>query len=387
MAWESMMRLNDCHNFSDFRRMARQRLPGPIFDYIDGGADDEVTYRRNAESFDTCDLVPNVLRGVSEIDMSVTVMGQKLAMPFYCSPTALQRLFHHQGERAVAKAAAKYGTMFGVSSLGTISLEEARGISASPQVYQFYFHRDRGLNRAMMQRAKQVGVEVMMLTVDSITGGNRERDKRTGFAIPFKLNLAGMAQFALKPAWAINYFTHEGFKLPQLDEHVDMGGGTMSISRYFTEMLDPSMTWDDVADMVRQWSGPFCLKGIMSVEDAKRAVEIGCSGIVLSNHGGRQLDGSRAAFDQLAEIVDAVGDRIDVIMDGGVQRGTHVLKALSLGAKAVGIGRYYLFPLAAAGQPGVERALEQMRVEIERGMKLMGCSSIGQLSRENLRFR
>ncbi|PBB24965.1 alpha-hydroxy-acid oxidizing enzyme [Mesorhizobium sp. WSM4308] len=382
-----MMRLRDCHNFSDFRRMAQRRLPGPIFDYIDGAADDEVTYRRNTESFETCDLVPNVLRGVSEIDMSVTVMGQKLAMPFYCSPTALQRLFHHQGERAVAKAAAKYGTMFGVSSLGTVSLEEARGISASPQVYQFYFHRDRGLNRAMMQRAKQVGVEVMMLTVDSITGGNRERDKRTGFAIPFKLNLAGMAEFALKPAWAINYFTHEGFKLPQLDEHVDMGGGTMSISRYFTEMLDPSMTWDDVAEMVRQWSGPFCLKGVMSVEDAKRAVEIGCSGIVLSNHGGRQLDGSRAAFDQLAEIVDAVGDRIDVIMDGGVERGTHVLKALSLGAKAVGIGRYYLFPLAAAGQLGVERALEQMRVEIERGMKLMGCSSIGQLSRENLRFR
>ncbi|ESY64211.1 lactate dehydrogenase [Mesorhizobium sp. LNHC232B00] len=382
-----MMRLSDCHNFSDFRRMAQRRLPGPIFNYIDGAADDEVTYRRNTASFESCDLVPSVLRGVSEIDMSVTVMGQKLAMPFYCSPTALQRLFHHQGERAVAKAAAKYGTMFGVSTLGTVSLEEVRRISSSPQIYQFYFHRDRGLNRAMMQRAKQVGVEVMMLTVDSITGGNRERDKRTGFAIPFKLNLAGMAQFALKPAWAINYFTHEGFKLPQLDEHVDMGGGTMSISRYFTEMLDPSMTWDDVAEMVRQWSGPFCLKGIMSVEDARRAVDIGCSGIVLSNHGGRQLDGSRAAFDQLAEVVDAVGDKIDVIMDGGVQRGTHVLKALSLGAKAVGIGRYYMFPLAAAGQPGVERALEQMRVEVERGMKLMGCSSIGQLSRSNLRFR
>lgn len=382
-----MMRLSDCHNFCDFRRMAQRKLPGPIFNYIDGAADDEVTYRRNTASFESCDLVPNVLRGVSEIDMSVTVMGQKLAMPFYCSPTALQRLFHHQGERAVAKAAAKYGTMFGVSTLGTVSLEEVRRISSSPQIYQFYFHRDRGLNRAMMQRAKQVGVEVMMLTVDSITGGNRERDKRTGFVIPFKLNFSGMAQFALKPAWAINYFTHEGFKLPQLDEHVDMGGGTMSISRYFTEMLDPSMTWNDVAEMVRQWSGPFCLKGIMSVEDARRAVDIGCSGIVLSNHGGRQLDGSRAAFDQLAEVVDAVGDKIDVIMDGGVQRGTHVLKALSLGAKAVGIGRYYMFPLAAAGQPGVERALEQMRVEVERGMKLMGCSSIGQLSRSNLRFR
>jgi L-lactate dehydrogenase (cytochrome) len=372
-----MMRLGDCHNFSDFRRMAERRLPGPIFNYIDGAADDEVTYRRNTESFESCDLVPNVLRGVSEVDMSVTVMGQKLAMPVYCSPTALQRLFHHQGERAVARASAKYGTMFGVSSLGTVSLEEARKISSAPQVYQFYFHRDRGLNRAMMQRAREVGVEVMMLTVDSITGGNRERDKRTGFAIPFKLNLAGMLQFALKPAWAINYFTHEGFKLPQLDEHVDMGGGTMSISRYFTEMLDPSMTWDDVAEMVRLWPGPFCLKGIMSVEDARRAVEIGCSGIVLSNHGGRQLDGSRSAFDQLAEIVDAVGDRIDVIMDGGVQRGTHVLKALSLGAKAVGVGRYYLFPLAAAGQPGVERALEQMRVEIERVLRPNSGSRTG----------
>ena len=238
-----------------------------------------------------------------------------------------------------------------------------------------------------MQRAKAAGVEVMMLTVDSITGGNCERDLRTGFSIPFKLTLGGMVQFAMKPMWGLNYVTHERFKLPQLDDHVDMSGGAMSIGRYFTEMLDPSMTWDDVADMVKQWDGQFCLKGIMSVDDAKRAVAIGCAGIILSNHGGRQLDGSRAAFDQLAEIVDAVGDRIDVMMDGGVQRGSHVLKALSLGAKAVGGGRFYLYPLAAAGQPGVERALGLMRSEIERGMKLMGCTNVAQLSRSNLRFR
>ncbi|KXF78556.1 alpha-hydroxy-acid oxidizing enzyme [Paramesorhizobium deserti] len=381
------MRLRDCHNFHDFRRMARQRLPGPIFNYIDGGADDEVTYRRNTASFDSCDLIPNVLRGVSDVDMSVTVMGQKLAMPVYCSPTALQRLFHHQGERAVAAAAAKFGTMFGVSSLGTVSLEEARKISSSPQVYQFYFHKDRGLNREMMARAKEAGIEVMMLTVDSITGGNRERDKRTGFAIPFKLNLAGVTQFAVKPGWALNYLTHERFRLPQLDSHVDMGSGVMSISRYFTEMLEPSLSWDDVAEMVEHWGGQFCLKGVMSVEDARHAAEIGCTGIVLSNHGGRQLDGSCTGFDQLAAVVDAVGDRIDVMMDGGVQRGTHVLKALSLGAKAVGLGRYYLFPLAAAGQAGVERAMELMRIEIERDMKLMGCSSVEQLTRQNLRFR
>ena len=381
------MRLQECHNFQDFRTLAKRRVPRPIFDYIDGAADDETTCRQNTASFERCDLVPNVLRGVETVDMSVTVLGQTLAMPVYCSPTALQRLFHHQGERAVAAAAAKFGTLFGVSSLGTVSLEELRKAHDTPQVYQFYFHKDRGLNRAMMQRAKEVGVNVMMLTVDSITGGNRERDLRTGFSIPFRLSLSGMIQFALKPMWVINYVVHERFKLPQLDEHVDMSGGPMSISRYFTEMLDPSMKWDDVAEMVRLWEGQFCLKGVMSIDDAKRAIDIGCTGIVLSNHGGRQLDGSRAAFDQLAEIVDAVGDRIDVIMDGGIQRGTHVLKALSLGAKAVGLGRYYLFPLAAAGQPGVERALGQMRMEIERDMKLMGCRSIEELSRKNLRFR
>ena len=196
-----------------------------------------------------------------------------------------------------------------------------------------------------------------------------------------------MFQFAIKPTWGFNYVTHDNFKLPQLNEHVDMSGGAVSIGKYFTEMLDPSMNWDDVAEMVRVWNGQFCLKGVMSVADAKRAAEIGCTGIIVSNHGGRQLDGSRASFDQLAEIVDAVGDRIDVMMDGGIQRGTHVLKALSLGAKAVGVGRFYLFPLAAAGQAGVERALGLMCAEIERGMRLMGCASIGQLTRGNLRFR
>jgi L-lactate dehydrogenase (cytochrome) len=381
------MRLAQCSNYYDFRELARRRLPGPIFNYIDGAADDETTYRRNTRAFEDCDLVPSVLTGVAQVDLSVTVMGQKLAMPFYCSPTALQRLFHYEGERAVARAVNKYGTMFGVSSLGTVSLEEIASNFSFPQTYQFYFHKDRGLNKAMMDRAKTAGVKIMMLTVDSITGGNRERDLRTGFSIPFRLTLAGMLQFAIKPIWALKYFTHERFRLPQLDEHVDMGGGTTSIGDYFTNMLDPSMSWADVAEMVKLWNGKFCLKGIMSVDDARKAVDIGCAGIVVSNHGGRQLDGSRSSFDQLAEIVDAVGDRIDVLVDGGVRRGTHVLKALSVGAKAVGVGRYYLFALAAAGEAGVERALQLMRLELERDMRLMGCTSVGQLSRRNLRFR
>ncbi|MEO1688007.1 MAG: alpha-hydroxy acid oxidase, partial [Pseudomonadota bacterium] len=218
------MGLAQCHNFHDFRRFARRRLPAPIFNYIDGAADDEVTHRRNTAAYEACDLVPNILRGVTDVDMSVTVMGQTLDMPVYCSPTALQRLFHHDGERAVAAAAAKFGTMFGISSLGTVSLEEVRKAYDTPQCYQFYFHKDRGLNTAMLTRAKEAGVDVLMLTVDSITGGNRERDLRTGFSIPFRLTLGGMAQFAVKPAWGLNYVTHEPFKLPQLDEHVDMGG-------------------------------------------------------------------------------------------------------------------------------------------------------------------
>lgn len=380
------MGLAQCHNIHDFRRLARRRLPGPIFDYIDGGADDEVTYRRNTEAIERAELIPNVLRGADKVDLTTKVLGQTLDMPAYCSPTALQRLFHHEGERAVAAAAEKYGTMFGCSSLGTTSLEELKQKHKNPQIYQFYFHKDRGLNRAMLDRAKEAGVEIMMLTVDTAVGGNRERDKRTGFSIPFRLNLQGMAQFVLKPRWGIDYVTHERFRLPQLEEHVDMGNGALSIGQYFTDMLEPSLSWDDAAELVERWGGQFALKGVMSVEDAKRAADMGCTGVVLSNHGGRQLCGQRAPFDQLGDVVDAVGDRIDVIMDSGVQRGTHVVKALAMGAKAVGLGRYYLYPLAAAGRPGVERALGLMREEIERAMKLMGVSNVAELRRESVRL-
>ena len=381
------MRLSQCHNFHDFRKLAKQRLPGPVFNYIDGGADDEITLRRNSAAFSDCDLIPRVLAGVESVDTGVEVLGQKLKVPFYCSPTALQRLFHHQGEHAVAAAAEKYGTMFGVSSLGTVSMAEIAKTYDTPQVYQFYFHKDRGLNKAMMESAKNAGIQVMMLTVDTITGGNRERDLRTGFSIPMRLNLAGLWQFVSKPMWGINYVTHEKFSLPQLQEHIDFSGSASSIGSYLTEMLDQSMDWDDVAQMVEFWGGQFCLKGVMSAEDARRAVDIGCTGIVVSNHGGRQLDGSRSPFDHLTEIVDAVGDQIDVLFDSGVQRGTHVLKALAIGAKAVGLGRGYLYPLAAAGQAGVERALGLMRDEIERDMKLMGVTQISQLNSDHLRFR
>ena len=382
------MNLGQCHNFSDFRTLAKKRLPGPIFHYIDGAADDEVTYKRNSQSFNDVDLVPNVLAGVEKVDMSTKIMGQELSMPFYCAPTALQRLFHHEGERAVAQAASSSGTMFGVSSLATVTVEDIAKISTGPKMFQFYFHKDRGLNDALLERAKAANFNVLALTVDTITGGNRERDLRTGFTSPPKLTLESILSFASHPMWAWNFFTKEKFDMPHLSGHVTAGTNlAVSVGDYFSTMLDQSMNWSDAEKLCQQWNGQFALKGIMSVEDAKRAVDIGCTGIMVSNHGGRQLDGSRAPFDQLAEICDAVGDQIDVVCEGGIQRGTHILKALSVGAKCCSIGRYYLYALAAAGQAGVERALNQLAVEVERDMKLMGATKVDQLSRSNIRCR
>ena len=382
------MKLSNCHNFQDFRELARRRLPSPIFHYIDGAADDEITHRRNTLAYDDVDLVPSVLAGVENVDLSTTIFGRKIELPLYCAPTALQRLFHHEGERAVAKAAQKYRTMFGVSSLGTVSVEEIGTMIDTPKMFQFYFHKDRGLNNSMIERAKAAKFDVLALTVDTITGGNRERDLRTGFTSPPKLTLSSLFSFASKPMWTINYLTKPKFELPQLQDYVGEGTNiAISIGEYFSTMLDQSVNWNDAEKLCSQWNGHFALKGIMSVEDAKKAVDIGCTGIMVSNHGGRQLDGARAPFDQLAEIVDAVGDKIDVICEGGIQRGTHILKALSLGAKACSGGRLYLYALAAAGQAGVEKALDLYRAELERDMKLMGCTSISQLSRDNLRFR
>jgi L-lactate dehydrogenase (cytochrome) len=380
--------IENCHNIKDFRKLAKKRLPSPIFHYIDGAADDEVTYRRNTEAYEQCDLIPNVLAGVENIDMSTTVMGQKLDMPLYFAPTALQRLFHHDGERAVGKAAEKFGTMFGISSLGTVSIEEIAKTISTPKLFQLYVHKDKGLTRNMIDRCKEANFDAMALTVDTIVGGNRERDLYTGFTSPPKLTLKSLFSFAMHPGWAFNHFTHSKFELSQLKDWVQEGTKlSLSISDYFTKMIDQSMDWKAAEEINKYWGKPFALKGIMSVEDAKKAVDIGATAIMISNHGGRQLDGSRSPFDQLAEIVDAVGDKIDVICEGGITRGTHVLKALSLGAKACSGGRMYLYALAAGGQKGVEKAMGNLHDEIERDMKLMGVTNIDQLSRKNIKFR
>jgi len=382
------MNISDCHNVNDFRALAKKRLPFPIFDYIDGAADDEVTRRRNTEAYERCDLVPNVLAGVENIDMSTTVMGQKLAMPLFLSPTALQRLFHWQGERAVARAAEKFGTFFGISSLATVSIEEIGASISTPKMFQLYVHKDKALNRSMVERCKAAKFDALTLTVDTIVGGNRERCLRSGFTSPPRITPTSFWSYAAKPAWGLNYMFREKFELSNLKDHVSEGTSVPnSVADYFTNMLDQSLDWAMAEEIARDWGGEFCLKGIMSVADARRAVDIGATAIMVSNHGGRQLDGSRAPFDQLAEICDAVGDKLDVICDGGITRGSHVLKALSVGAKACSGGRLYLYALAAAGQTGVERILSLLQNEIERDMKLMGVTAVDELNRDNLRFR
>ncbi len=382
-----MSNLSKCNNINDFRKLAKSKLPFPIFHYIDGGADDETTLKRNTKSFENCDLVPNVLRGVEDIDLSIKLFGKKIDLPFFLSPTALQRLFHYEGEMAVGQAAEAFNTFFGISSLSTVSASEISKLKG-PKIFQLYYHKDKELTKNMIDECKEKKFDALALTVDTITGGNRERDLKTGFTSPPKFTLKSILSYATSPSWTLNYLLRKKFDLPFLSDYV--GEGTkfaVSVSDYFSTMLDQSMSWKNAEEIRKYWNGPFCLKGIMSVEDAKKAVKIGASAIMVSNHGGRQLDGSRSPFDQLKEILDAVGGKIEVICDGGIRRGTHILKALSLGANACSGGRLYLYALAAAGREGVEKTLENLRNELIRNMKLLGCKKISELNSDNIRFR
>lgn len=375
-----MLRLKNCYRTSEFRKLAKQRLPSPIFHYIDGGSDDEVTLARNTAAFDTVDLVPNVLAGIAEVDMSVSVLGQTLDMPLLFAPTAMQRLFHHDGEFAIADASAKYGTMYGVSTIGTRSIEELGARNDAAKFFQIYVHTDPGLTSDLVARCKAANFGALALTVDTIVAGNRERDYHTGMTTPPKLTPRSLLSFATHPGWTFNYLLREKFDLPNISAVIEAGSKQQySVMEYLDSQLKRTIDWDDVAAMIAEWGGPFAIKGVMSVDDARRSVDVGASAIMISNHGGRQLDGSRAPFDQLAEILDAVGGDIEVIVDGGIRRGTHVLKALAMGATACSGGRMYLYALAGAGPAGVDRAIGLLRDEIERDMLLMGCSSIDKL--------
>tara|TARA_B100000700_G_scaffold73504_1_gene82016 strand:+ start:6039 stop:7190 length:1152 start_codon:yes stop_codon:yes gene_type:complete len=382
------MNLKNCYNFDDFRKLAKKNLPAPIFHYIDGGSDDEVTLKRNTESFSKCDLIPNILASVGEPDMSTEVFGKKIKMPLFLSPTAMQRLYHHDGDKASARAAEKFGTFYSMSTMGTSSIEEISNVSGGPKLFQLYIHKDQSLTDDLIDRCKRSGFNAMCLTVDTVVAGNREREHKWGFTTPPKLTLKSLLSFALHPKWSINYLTNKKFELANVSHFTKKGSSiAKGVMEYINEQYDPGMGWKDAEYCIKRWGGPFAIKGVMSVDDAKRAVEIGASAIMLSNHGGRQLDGSRAPFDQLPFIADAVGGKVEIIVDGGIRRGTHVLKALSLGATACSFGKGYLFGLGAGGQKGVEAVLQKMQDEIRRDMILLGCKSVKDLNKSNIAFR
>ena len=382
------MNLSDCYSFNDFRKLAKKNLPAPIFHYIDGGSDDEVTLKRNTESFSKCDLVPNILASVGEPDLSTTVFGQKIDMPLFLSPVAMQRLFHHEGDRASAKAAEKFGTFYSMSTMANSSIEEISNISGGPKMFQIYIHKLKGLTDNLIDRCKSSGFKSMCLTVDTVTAGNRERDHYWGFATPPKLNVKSILGFMQRPKWTFNYLTHKKFEMANVKSFTKKGTSiATNVMEYINEQYDPAMSWKDAEYCIKRWGGPFAIKGLMSVEDAKRAIDIGASAILLSNHGGRQLDGSRSPFDQLPAIKDAVGDKLEIILDGGIRRGTHVLKALSLGATACSFGKGFLFGLGAGGQAGVEQVLKRMRDELRRDMILLGCKTIKELNKSKIAYR
>ena len=382
------MHINDCINFDDFRKLAKKKLPSPIFHYIDGGSDDEETLRRNTESFNDCDLIPKVLANVGKPDLSTEVFGKKISMPIFLSPAAMQRLYHPDGDKASAKAAEKFDTFYSMSTMANTSIEEISNISSGPKLFQLYIHKDQSITDDLVDRCKRANFDGLCLTVDTLVAGNRERDHRTGFTTPPKFTLESMINFAIRPGWLFRYFTNKKFELANIKHKTDKGTNiTKSVIDYVNEQYDPKMNWDDAEYCIKKWDGPFALKGVMSVEDAKRAVDIGCSAIIISNHGGRQLDGSRTPFDQLKAISDAVGDKLEIILDGGVRRGTHVLKALAAGASACSFGKAFLFSLGAGGQQGVERLLQNMHDEIRRNMILMGCKNVKELDRSKIIYR
>ena len=382
------MSLKSCYNFEDFRKLAKKRLPAPIFHYIDGGADDETTLKRNTNSFDDCDLIPNILRSVGEPDLSTTVFGRKIDMPIFLSPTAMQSLYHPDGDKASARAAEKFGSMYSMSTIASFSIEEIANISSGPKLFQLYIHKDKSFTDDLIDRCKRANFDGLCLTVDTLVAGNRERDHRTGFTTPPKFTLESIMNFAMRPGWLFRYFTNKKFELANIKHKTDKGTNiTKSVIDYVNEQYDPQMNWEDAEYCIKKWDGPFALKGVMSVEDAKRAVDIGCTAIIISNHGGRQLDGSRTPFDQLKAISVAVGDKVEIILDGGVRRGTHVLKALAAGATACSFGKAFLFSLGAGGQQGVERLLQNMHDEIRRNMILMGCKSVKELDRSKIIYR
>jgi L-lactate dehydrogenase (cytochrome) len=380
--------LSRAANIDDLRRIAKRRLPGGIFDYYDGAALDEVTMQRNSSSFSDIEYRPRVLRDVSNIDLSVSLFGHEMAMPVMCSPTGFGRIAHSQGELAVARAARDAGLDYSLSTLATRSIEEIASVGGLHKWFQIYTWRDREMVKEMVLRARDAGYVGLQLTVDTPVFGRRERDVRRGFTLPPKIGPRTVIDGLLHPGWTLDFLRNDPITFAVVAERKDLNGETaVTLSDYINSQFDPALSWDDVAWLRDIWDGVIVLKGVQSVDDALLAVDAGVDGIMVSNHGGRQLDGSPPIIELIEPIAQAVNGRITVVCDGGIRRGGDVFKALALGADCVSIGRAYLYGLGAAGEPGVRAAFDMIRNELAMTMALVGVTRIQDIQRDMVQWR
>ncbi|MEM9714799.1 MAG: alpha-hydroxy acid oxidase [Actinomycetota bacterium] len=372
-----LRRLARAADTDDLRRMAKRRLPGGVFDYIDGGAEDERTLDRNSSAFADVEFRPRVLRDVSDCDPSTTLLGSPMPLPLVLSPTGFTRIADPQGELAVARAAARANLPYALSTMGTRSIEEVAEVSDGRKWFQVYVWKDRDLVAEMLDRSKRHGYEAIVITVDTAVLGRRERDVRRGFTLPPKIGLETFVDGALHPRWTLDLLRSEPIGFANVTGRIDDDGTTaVSLAQYANDQFSQSLSWDDVGWFRDRWSGPIVLKGIQTVEDARRAVDAGVEAIALSNHGGRQLDDAPTPIELVGPVTDAIGDAAEVICDGGVRRGSDIVKAVALGAKACGIGRAYLYGLGAGGERGVDHVLGLLDAGVRRTMALCGARTL-----------
>ena len=374
-------RLQKAASIEDLRKMARRRLPGGVFDYIDGGAEDEVAMDRNTSGFRNMEFVPRVLRDMGNVDTTGTILGREVPFPLILAPTGFTRIAHPLGELAVARAAERAGLPYSLSTMGTRSVEEVSAVSNGSKWFQVYVWRDKGLLKDMILRAGAAGFDVLCITVDAAMLGRRERDVRRGFTLPPKMGIDTLFEGMIRPSWSLRFAFSEPISFANVAGNTDIDGSTaVDLAAFMNEQFDPTLSWEDVEWMRSLWDGPVLVKGVQSVADAVIARDRGLDGIVLSNHGGRQLDSAPSIIELVQPVAEAVGGDLDIVCDGGVRRGSDIVKALALGATSCMIGRSYLYGLAAAGEEGVDWVIEHLRAGMKRDMALCGAASVSELT-------
>lgn len=373
------------YNIDDLRLLAKKRVPRAVFDYADGAAEDELTKDNNRNAFRKWKFIPDVLVDVAEVDTQTKVLGTEMPFPFALGPTAISYLFHHSGELAVARAASERNFPSTLSSIASTNIEDYADASDCSVWYQMYVWKNREISNDFIKRCKEKNYKAIMLTVDVPVGGKRERDLRSGMTIPPRLTLSSIIDAAFHPSWWWNFIFGPKIKFANVKERFTGKNKNFSnMMTYMNQQFDPSVTWDEAKEIASMWEGPFAIKGLMNADDAEKAIEIGASAIVISNHGGRQLDSAVAPIDVLPEIAKRVNGRAEILIDGGIRRGTDIVKAIALGADACLIGRPWVYGLAAKGEEGVGLVIDILASEVTRTLQLLGCKSINDVSERHV---